>query len=263
MMPAEHLDNVPALLSRINYFREMRKESLQRLAENAFVLSLNRGDVLVAQGTTHIGGVYAVLSGQVHLSLSISDTNRSLRLLEPGMTLGETVLLMQSPVPYEAVATRKSRILVIDGKAWVREIQRSPEVAWEVLRHMAERRIDSMKMLAASSRRTDLSRVAGYIMERRPKLHSESFSFELPARKMDIASILGMSNASFSRVLHQLKARNVIHVNGSFIQVLKATVLNQLASGAAAEDAPPKAPRAAELRKATLAHMRAALTESA
>jgi CRP-like cAMP-binding protein len=148
------------------------------------------------------------------------------------MTLGESVVLMQTPPPYQAVATRKSRILVIDGARWLSEVQSIREMSWEVLKHMAQRRLNAMHMLAASSRRTDLSRVAGYIMEFRPKLKSESFSFELPARKLDIAANLGMSNASFSRALQRLKKAEYVHVNGAFIHVVQAFLLDQVAQTA-------------------------------
>jgi CRP-like cAMP-binding protein len=214
------------------YFQSMPQDALDRLGESAHVMSLRKDDILVAQGLTKDRNVYAVLEGQIHLGLPTPDSIRSIRFIDPGMTLGESVVLMQTPPPYQAVATRKSRILVIDGARWLSEVQSIREMSWEVLKHMAQRRLNAMHMLAARSRRTDLSRVAGYIMEFRPKLKSESFSFELPARKLDIAANLGMSNASFSRALQRLKKAEYVHVNGAFIHVVQASLLDQVAQTA-------------------------------
>ena len=226
--PVEIVENAPRILSRMAYFQGMAPDAEDRLSTNCHALSLRRGDVLVAHGAGHGRNVYAVLEGQIHLGVPTARSVRSIRFVDPGMTLGESVLLMGQPSPYQAVATRKSKVLMIDGGRWLDEIQARPETTWEVLRHMAQRRLDALHQLAASSMRTDLSRVAGYILEHRPQVQSEAFSFELPARKLDIAANLGMSNASFSRALQRLKGLDFIRVSGLFIQVLKAGMLEQV-----------------------------------
>jgi CRP-like cAMP-binding protein len=227
--PVQVSENVCHILSRVAYFQGMPEEALSRLGEHSHVMTLRKDDVLVEQGPTAARNVYAVLDGQIHLGLPTTDTVRSLRIIDPVMTLGESVLLTQTAAPYRAVATRKSRVLVIDGARWLHEIKKVPELSWEVLRHLAQRRLEVMQMLATSSRRTDLSRVAAYLMEFKPKVPSESFSFELPARKLDIAANLGMSNASFSRALQHLKKDDLIQVTGSCIHVLKTTLLDHVA----------------------------------
>lgn len=229
--PIEIIEDVPQVLSRIAYFRVMPRETLRRLGENSHVITLRKGDVLVAKGATDVRHVYAVLDGQIHVGLPSSDSIRSVHFIESGMTLGESILLSRTEPPYQAVATRKSRILALDGDRWLKEIQSAPGLAWEVLKHMAQRRLGAMHTLAVSSRRTDLSRVAGFIMGYQPKLHSECFSFELPARKLDIAANLGMTNSSFSRALQYLKQNVIIEVRGSFIRVLKVALLEQAAQG--------------------------------
>lgn len=226
--PVEIVEDVHRILGRMAYFQDMAPEAVERLGANSHAVSLRRGEVLVNQGNTHPGNIYAVLEGQVHLGVPTGKSVRSIRFVDPGMTLGESVLLMGTPPPYQAVATRKSKVLVIDGERWLDEVQARPETTWEVLRHMAERRLEAMHLLAASAMRTDLSRVAGYILEHRPRVQSEAFSFELPARKLDIAANLGMSNASFSRALQRLKQLDFIRVSGLFIQVLKASMLEEV-----------------------------------
>jgi CRP-like cAMP-binding protein len=228
--PIEIPENVAKILSRISYFQALPHEALNRLGQDAHVITLRRDDILVAGGNSEIQNIYAVLEGQLHLGLPTADTLCSIRIIDSGMTLGESVLLMQKSAPYQAVATRKSRILVIEGKHWLNEVHSNPEMSLEVLKHMAQRRLDAMHTLAASSRRSDLSRVAGYVMEFRPKLQSECFSFELPARKLDIAANLGMSNASFSRALQRLRKDELVHVKGAFIQVFCASRLQQIAA---------------------------------
>ena len=227
--PVEIIDDVPKVLSHVAYFQGMSQQALERVSVNSHVMPLRRDDTLVDHQVSIEPNVYVVLEGQIHLGLPTTDTIRSLRFIDPGMTLGESVLLMRVAPPYKAVATRKSRVLVIDGNRWLDEIQSAPELSWDVLRHLAQRRLDVMHLLVASSRRTDLSRVAGYIAEFRPKVPSPSFSFELPARKLDIAANLGMSNASFSRALQHLKHAGFISVAGSCIHVLNIDMVEHVA----------------------------------
>lgn len=227
-MPVEIIPDAPAVLGRIGYFRNLDGAHLERLSWNAYVQRLNKGDVLIAKGSCCPRGPFAVITGQIHITLP-SESHRSIRLVDADNTLGETILLMQTPAPYEAVATRKSQILVLDSTNWLNEVHASSTLALEVLKHLAHRRIKAMHMLSQSSGRTDLSRVADYIMGHRPKIESEHFSFELPGRKMDISSLLGMSNASFSRALGQLKKAELIHVKGACIQVRKSSELARLA----------------------------------
>jgi len=229
--PIEIIEDVPRVLSHMAYFQVMSQETLSRLGENSHVITLRKGDLLVAKGATDVRHVYAVLDGQIHVGLPTTDSIRSVHFIETGMTLGESVLLSRTEPPYQAVATRKSRVLALDGARWLKEIQSAPGVAWEVLKHLAQRRLGTMHTLAVSSRRTDLSRVAGFIMGYQPKLQSESFSIELPARKLDIAANLGMTNSSFSRALQYLRQNDIIEVKGSFIRVLKVALLEQAAQG--------------------------------
>jgi len=226
--PAIVDEDIPRLLSRIAYFQGMNQEALVRLGKHSNIITLRKDDLLLDHGPSSVRNVYAVLDGQIHLGLPVTDTFRSIRFIEPGMTLGESVLLMQAHPPYRAIATRKTVVLVINGERWLHEIQSIPAMTLEVLKHMAQRRLEVMRSLAASSQRTDLARVSSYILEFRPKHQSETFSFQLPARKLDIAANLGMSNASFSRALQRLKKMELIHVNASFIEVLKTTQLERI-----------------------------------
>lgn len=230
-IPLKNTEPSLSALRRISYFQRIEVDSLKRLADSARTRSLNKGDILVAKGDSDIGGVYAVLSGQLHVSLPATDGGRSVQLLGPGTTLGETILLTRECSPCDTVATRKSQVLLIDGKRWLEELRNSHTMTFEVLQHLAQRRLKSIHMLAASSKPTDLARVAGYLMEHRPKLLSGTFSFALPARKMDIASLLHMTNASFSRCLCQLKRNHLIHVSGLHIHVLNAPLLARIADG--------------------------------
>jgi CRP-like cAMP-binding protein len=220
--------DIPRLLGNIAYFQGMTQEALSRLGKHSHIVKLRKDELLLDHGAPSVRNVYAVLDGQIHLGLPVTHSIRSIRFIDPGMTMGESVLLMQAHPPYRAIATRKTTVLVINGERWMHEIQSVPTMTLEVLRHMAKRRLEVMHSLVASSQRTDLSRVSGYILEFRPKHQSECFSFQLPARKLDIAANLGMSNASFSRALQRLKKMELIHVNASFIEVLKASQLEQI-----------------------------------
>jgi CRP-like cAMP-binding protein len=119
------------------YFQGMAPDAVDRLSVNSHAISLRRGDVLVAHGTGQERNVYAVLEGQIHLGVPTVLAVRSIRFVDPGMTLGESVLLMGMSSPYQAIATRKSKVLVIDGERWLDEVQCRAETIWEVLRHIA------------------------------------------------------------------------------------------------------------------------------
>jgi CRP-like cAMP-binding protein len=227
---ARIIKNFPEPLSQIGYFKGVSSDILIRLGTNSEIRQLMKGDLLVSAGCVKDWNVYLVLEGQIHLTSPTFESNRSLRFVDPGMTFGESALLMQTPPPYQAVASRKSQILVINGHSWLTEIESAPEMCGIVLKQLALRMLNTMHMLVASAGRTDLSRVAGYFMDFRPASKDESFSFILPARKMDIAANLGMSNASFSRALQRLRQAGFIDVRGASVHVLKATQLNELAS---------------------------------
>lgn len=225
---AKIIEDISQLLSRTGYFKGISSDILIRLAQYSKFRQLKRGDVLIAEGATIDSNVYVVLEGQIHLILPTLNSIRSLRFIGPGMTLGESTLLMQMAPPYRAVATRNTQILVIHGLGWLREVDSTPELCKAVLKHIAQRMLNTMHMLVVSSSGNDLSRVVSYVMDFRPSIESEDFSFKLPARKMDIAASLAMSRESFSRVLQRLRNAGLIHVSGAYLHVLKATQLNNL-----------------------------------
>jgi CRP-like cAMP-binding protein len=134
---AKIIDNIPELLNQTGYFKELPSDVLNRLGGNAEVRQFGKGVILVHAGCLKDLNIYIVLEGQVHLTLPTLDSVRSLRFIDPGMTFGETTLLMLRSALYQSTATRKSRVLVISGSSWLREIESAPGMCKIVLKQLA------------------------------------------------------------------------------------------------------------------------------
>jgi CRP-like cAMP-binding protein len=68
--------------------------------------------------------------------------------------------------------------------------------------------------------RSSTQRLAAFLLQQRPDLHSRHYDVILPGSKLDVAGLLGLSRETFSRTLHQLIGENIIRVAGQQIRIL-------------------------------------------
>ena len=215
-------------LRRVSYFQSWPGVALERLAAGSKIITLPKHGA-IARKNERPEFLYVVVSGLIRVFLPLpNNTERVLSLVGPGESVGEASLVLNEVCPYHAVASKDSHLLAIDAIVFRRELSKDIALTQQVLELVSRRYMENLRDTEICAQRSSVLRVASYLLQHRPSPEDNSFTFQLPARKQDIAAKLGLTQETLSRVLGVLDKQGLIHVNAGLIRVEDAPRLAQV-----------------------------------
>jgi len=215
-------------MGRLAYFQGWPGDSLERLAMGAKLISLARNCMMARKGE-RLQQLYVVVSGQIRLFIPLpNNMERVVALVGQGETLGESCLVLDESCPYHAITGKDSHLLVVDSLVFRREIGSRIELTRMALERVSRRLMETLRDTEICAQRSSVQRVASYLLLHRPIDAATAFTFQLPARKQDVAAKLNLTQETFSRVLSFLDKQGVIHVSGGQIKVADSEKLGQI-----------------------------------
>ncbi len=221
-------------LNRIPFFNKLSIEQLELFAETTRLLEIKRNDVVIHSGQKP-RGCYCILSGTIKLVASSGDgCEKVMDILSAGMTFGEALLFLDRPSPVSAQAIEKSRLLEVDRESVLSAVRRSPDFALGMLAGLSNRLHQLVSDVHAYCLHSATERVIGYLVSEAERFDGdgERALVSLRASKATVASRLGLTPETLSRVFNQLSGEGLIDVAGRRIHIwdldlLKARVSNR------------------------------------
>lgn len=207
--------------------RTVTDEELRALEPLSSTLRAPAGTPIMRAGD-HVSCAYLVLEGQVALCHRHPVMGRHIIAIKRGGELfGDAALLVGIPMPWDAIATRATRLLELDGAGLIEVIRQSPDLALRWLGFVGERLIDERRRLAAMTT-SDLSgRVAHVLLALR-----EDASRDPPVVKVSheaLAQLLGARRQSISRVLRRFRRDGVVGSGYRSITIIDLQALRGIA----------------------------------
>ena len=224
-------DTNPAagVIEHMEMFRHVAPAQAAAIASSARAVYARRGDTLVHRGE-RLTSLFAVGYGLLKLALRNSaGEEKVLRLVGPGETFGEVVLFLERPVPVDAVAVVDTMVAAVPAEMFLALIDRDPRFARALLASMSQRVHALVTDFEAATLHGAAERLAAYLESLAPP-GSEPCAVRLPATKTVIASRLGMTKETFSRLLRELTEAGLIRVEKGVIALLDRARLHQAAS---------------------------------
>jgi CRP-like cAMP-binding protein len=198
-------------LARLPLFKELGAASIERIAAGAGKLRLARGATLFRQGESP-SGLYVVAVGEIRLVAHGARGSRLTGIVEAGRSFGEPVMFLERPYLVDAVAHTDAVVIHVPKENVFEEIERNPRFARRVIAGLATRIETLVRELDAQARGGARERLIDFLLRGRKEAEGE-VTVELPATKAAIASQLGLTPVHLSRVLHDLAARGLLHVD--------------------------------------------------
>ena len=210
------------VIKRLPIFKGLGEKELTVLAERAIRKRFPKESIIV-QEDDEGDSLMVILSGRVKVVLHSEEGKEIiLSILKDGDFFGEMSLLDGQPRSATVVAMEDSTLLIIQRNDFLYQIEKNPTIAKAIFAEMSRRmrradeRIGNLILLDVYGRiarflldlaRTDGAKVEGGIMiEKRPT-------------QQDIASIVGTSRETVSRVLNELNRRKLISISGKSITI--------------------------------------------
>jgi CRP-like cAMP-binding protein len=223
---------VEEALGKLPMFRHAAAAQLRKLARRAEFRRAAKDALLYERGDPATG-CYALIRGLVKLSLRAPDgAEKVLRLVGPGETFAESVLFDEQPQPVDATVLAGSELVFLPAQALQDMLNHDRAFARALLGALSRRIHMLIADIEAYSLSSGTQRIAAFLHALADPPGSAPVRVRLPANKTVIASRLGVTKETFSRLLHELTAQGLVEVSRREILLRDPPRLAELARGA-------------------------------
>jgi CRP/FNR family transcriptional regulator, dissimilatory nitrate respiration regulator len=213
------------LLSALN------EAELRRLAEVSRRRKLSRKEALFLEGDP-VDGFYLVLAGAVRLfKISADGSELTLHIAQRGQTFAEAAMFTPRGFPANAEAVDAAEVLFLPREEFVAMLRDGDELCLRLFRDLAiwiRRLTDIIFSLAF---RDVESRLISYLIQQfrdESGRLSNGQELHLDVEKSLLASYLGTTPETFSRVLRKLQDNGLLNVDGPRLTVIDAEALHEI-----------------------------------
>jgi len=214
-------------------FSGISADALQSLVDGCRLIKFGRGEYLFHEGEM-ADGFYVIHSGAVNVHRVTEDGREQvIRVFYPGESLGEVVIVGDQTYPASAKTTENSQLILVPTAFFRQRIQADPDLALRILasmslhlRYLVET-VESLKLNQAESR------VVWWLLsqlEDAGKLDGKRPDYTLPLAKHLLASQLGITSETLSRVFLRLRERQLAVIEGRHLRELDVGGLRRFLS---------------------------------
>jgi CRP/FNR family transcriptional regulator, cyclic AMP receptor protein len=189
--------------------------TLAQIAPLLHLRRLSAGAVVFAQGG-HTPALWGVISGAVEIRLGSMDGAISvIETVTSGRLFGLASFATGRPSPYEALASRPTRLLAIGPAAYARLMDEVPGLARALLAELAARHHDTMQLLGAARHHNALERLSLALL-RLPSSPGPSSRTDAPGwrhvsvTQADLAALAGLSRQTVNSLLTDLAKQGAL-----------------------------------------------------
>ena len=226
-MPQIPTVNIEALLARAPLFSGLGTDEIARIAQGARVVKSSRGDILFHKGDI-CTGFHLVVHGQVKLAFTSSQgSEKVVDIIGQGQSFGEAVMFMDKPYLVYAQALNDSLLLHISKTAIFEELQNDPGFGRKIIAGLSIRLHYLLTDVESYSLHSGRQRIIGYLLRENIENDAPSITITLPTSKGVIASRLNLTQEHFSRIIHDLSQKGLIHIKGRKIHIPDVEMLRR------------------------------------
>lgn len=210
------MENITQALRQCLLFHGVQESQLVDIENIIVEKTVRRGEVIFFEGD-EATGFYLVAEGKVKIfKMSVEGKEQILHIFGAGEPFGEVPVFNKHPFPANAVALSTSRLLFFPRTKFVLLVQENPSIALNMLAMLSLRLRQFATQIEHLSLKEVPGRLAAYLLylsqeqERRDQV-----VLDIP--KGQLASLLGTSPETLSRIFAKMTEDGVIQVQGKVI----------------------------------------------
>ena len=215
--------DMPRFLAGSPLFSGLSPDELSRIAQSSQVASHAKGGMIFRIGQP-CEAFHIVVSGQVKLFVvSPAGQEKVIEIVSPGQSFAEALVFLDKPYILSAQTLVDTLLVNVSKRGVFSEIARDPHFAMHMLAGISRRLHGLVQDVEGYALQNGLQRLIGYLLRdvETANIHDRTtVTVALPASKATIASRLSLTPEYFSRVLHDLEAKALIHIDRREIRIL-------------------------------------------
>ena len=216
-------------LIRVPLFDGLPEEDLLRVASIVVRKQVGRSQPIFAEGD-QADGFYVVGLGRVKVfKLSPDGKEQIIHLLGPGEPFGEVPVFQGSVFPAHAEALEESELLFFPRPSFIALIKQNPSLALNMLAVLSRRLRGMAAMIENLALKEAPGRLAAYLLYLNDRAGGTG-EVILDIPKTMLASLIGATPETLSRILAKLNKQGLIESEGPRIVIVDRPALDSLAS---------------------------------
>ena len=200
-------------------FKGLQDAQLERVAEISHEKNYERGESIFFEGD-EATGFYVVAEGKIKIfKMSPDGREQILHIFGPGEPFGEVPVFHRQPFPANAVTMAQSTLLFFPRREFVDLVASTPSLALSMLAMLSLR----LRRFASQVESLSLKEVPGRLAAHLVYLAEEQGRTDrvvLDIPKGQLASLLGTSPETLSRIFARMSEEGLIRVHGKEIELL-------------------------------------------
>lgn len=215
--------DMPRFLAGSPLFSGLSPDELARIAKSCQIRNYAKGEMIFSVGEA-CEAFHIVFNGQVKLFVvSPAGQEKVIEIISPGQSFAEALVFLNKPYILNAQALVDTVLVNVSKRGVVEEIEQDPHFALHMLAGVSRRLHSLVQDVEAYALQNGMQRLIGYLLrdvEMDTAVGQHTLTVSLPASKATIASRLSLTPEYFSRVLHELEARQLITIDRREIRIL-------------------------------------------
>jgi len=207
------------IIGRTLLFQGLSDSQLERVAEISREKHFARGESIFFEGD-EATGFYMVAEGKVKIfKMSQDGREQILHIFGPGEPFGEVPVFHGQPFPANAVTMAQLSLLYFPRREFVDLVANTPSLALSMLAMLSLRLRRFTSQIESLSLKEVPGRLAAhllYLAEEQGR--TDQVVLDIP--KGQLASLLGTSPETLSRIFARMSDEGLIQVNGKTIKLL-------------------------------------------
>ena len=212
--------NKKHILAESVLFKGLRPPLLEQIAGLASVKKFQRGESIFFEGDKATG-FYMVGQGRVKIyKMSLDGKEQILHIFGPGEPFGEVPVFHGTPFPANAISIEPSTMLFFPRQDFIDLLNSTPSLALSMLAVLSMR----LRRFAAQIESLSLKEVPARLAAHLIYLAEEQKNIgvvTLDIPKGQLASLLGTSPETLSRIFTKMSNEGLIRVKGKRIELLQ------------------------------------------
>lgn len=207
-------------------FAGLPEEQLAEIVDITVVKDVGRGDNIFFEGDAAVG-FYMMVKGKVKIfKTSFEGREHILHIYGPGEPFGEVPVFHGRPYPANAVSLGKGEVLFFPRAEFIDLVHANPSIALNMLAMLSMR----LRQFATQIEHLSLKEVPGRLASHLLYLGEEqgdNAKLTLDTPKGQLASLLGTTPETLSRIFARMSEDGVIRVSGREIEVVDMDKLRE------------------------------------
>lgn len=216
--------NKKQLLSKSVLFKGLSPALLEQISDLASIKKFQRGESIFFEGDKATG-FYMVGQGRVKIyKMSLDGKEQILHIFGPGEPFGEVPVFHGRPFPANAISIEASTMLFFPRQGFIDLINSTPSLALSMLAVLSMRLRRFAAQIESLSLKEVPARLAAHLIYLTEEQNNTNM-VRLDIPKGQLASLLGTSPETLSRIFAKMSGEGLIRVKGKEIELLEYQIL--------------------------------------